>query len=90
MFDAVAIGSVNYVFDILNFIKWDAVYSYARARDTFESRYFKRFDGLESNFGTAGPGGTYIQGTVAYALDGNIPRYNSRWGAYVMIYKPLR
>jgi hypothetical protein len=89
MFDAVAIGSVNYGFDIMNFIKWDAVYSYARGRDTFESRYFKKFDGLESNFGTAGPWGTYIQGTVAYDLHGNVPRYNSRWGAYVMIFKPL-
>jgi hypothetical protein len=89
MFDALAIGSVNYGFDILNFIKWDAVYSYARGRDTFESRRFKKFDGLESNFGTAGPWGTYIQGTVAYDLHGNVPRYNSRWGTYIMIFKPL-
>jgi hypothetical protein len=89
MFDAVAVGSVNYGFDILNFIKWDAVYSYARGRDTSESRRFKKFDGLESNFGTAGPWGTYIQGTVAYDLHGNVPRYNSRWGAYMMIFKPL-
>ena len=89
MFDAVAVGSVNYGFDILNFIKWDAVYSYARGRDTSESRRFKKFDWLESNFGTAGPWGTYIQGTVAYDLHGNVPRYNSRWGAYMMIFKPL-
>lgn len=89
MFDAVAIGSVNYGFDILNFIKWDAVYSYARGRDTFESRHFKKFDGLESNFGTAGPWGTYIQGTIAYDLHGNVPRYNSRWGTYIMIFKPI-
>jgi len=89
MFDAVAIGSVNYGLNILNFIKWDAVYSYARARNTYESRAFKKFDGLESNFGTAGPGGTYIQGTVAYDLHGNVARYNSRWGCYIMIFKPL-
>jgi hypothetical protein len=89
MFDAVAIGSVHYGFDIMNFIKLDAVYSYARGRDTFESRRFKKFDGLESNFGTAGPWGTYIQGTVAYDLHGNVPRYNSRWGTYIMIFKPL-
>ena len=90
MFDAVAIGSVTYGFNILNFIKFDGTYSYARARDTFESRRFKKFDGLESNFGTAGPGGTYIQGTVSYGLHGNTGRYDSRWGAYLMIFKPLR
>jgi hypothetical protein len=90
MFDAVAIGSVSYGFDILNFIKFDGMYSYARARDTFESRYFKKFDGLESNFGTAGPWGTYIQGTVDYGLHGNTGRYDSRWGVYIMVFKPLR
>jgi hypothetical protein len=89
MFDAVAIGSVSYGFNILNFIKFDGAYSYARARDTFESRRFKKFDGLESNFGTAGPGGTYIQGTVTYGLHGNTGRYDSRWGAYILIFKPI-
>ena len=89
MFDAMAIGSVSYGLNILNFIKLDGSYSYARARNTSESRQFKKFDGLESNFGTAGPGGTYIQGTVAYGLHGNTGRYDSRWGAYIMIFKPL-
>ena len=90
MFDALAIGSVTYGLNILNFIKFDGTYSYARGRDTFESRRFKKFDGLESNFGTAGPGGTYIQGTVTYGLHGNTGRYDSRWGAYILIFKPLR
>jgi hypothetical protein len=31
-----------------------------------------------------------MQGTVSYALDGNIPRYNSRWAVYILIFKPLR
>jgi hypothetical protein len=44
---------------------------------------------LETNFNTAGPKGTLIQGTVSYALNGNIDRYNSRWGMTVMIFKPF-
>ncbi|MCL4488909.1 MAG: hypothetical protein M1570_12365 [Chloroflexi bacterium] len=89
-FDAVAIGSVNYGFNIMDFIKFEGMYSYARGRNLDESRRFTKFDGLELNFGTAGPWGTYMQGTVSYALHGNIPRYNSRWGAYIMVFKPLR
>jgi hypothetical protein len=88
-FDAVAQGDVNYGFNILDFIKVEGLYSYARARDTDESRKFMKYDGFELNFGTAGPFGTYMQGTVSYALDGNIARYNSRWGVLFMIFKPL-
>jgi hypothetical protein len=89
-FDAVAIGSVNYGFNIMDFIKVEGMYSYAKTRNIDESRRFRKFDGAEMNFGTAGPFGTYIQGTVGYALHGNIQRYNSRWGAFIMIFKPLK
>jgi hypothetical protein len=89
-FDAVAIGSVNYGFNIMDLIKLEARYSYAKARNTDESRIFHKYDGLAMDFGTAGPFGTYFQGTVGYALDGNIQRYNSRWSAMIMIFKPLR
>jgi hypothetical protein len=88
-FDAIAMGNVNYGFDVMEFFKVQALYSYARARNTDESRAFKEFDGLELNISTAGPFGTFVQGTISYALDGNIPRYNSRWGALIMIFKPL-
>jgi hypothetical protein len=88
-FDAVAIGSVNYGFNVMDLIKVEGMYSYARGRNLDESRRFGEFDGLELNFGTAGPWGTFVQGTVSYALEGNIPRYNSRWGAYIMVFKPL-
>ncbi len=88
-FDAVAMGNVNYGFNVMDFIKVEGLYSYARARDTEESRRFRKYDGVELNFGTAGPWGTYLQGTVSYALDGNIARYNSRWGVLFMIFKPL-
>ena len=47
-------------------------------------------DRHETNFNTAGPKGTLIQGTVSYALDGNIARYNSRWGMIIMVFKPFK
>jgi hypothetical protein len=89
-FDAIAMGHVSYGFNVLDFLKIEGLYAYARARDLEESRQFKEFDGVELNFGTAGPWGTYMQGTVSYALDGNIDRYNSRWGVLFMMFKPLR
>ena len=89
-FDAIAMGNVHYGFNVMDFIKFDGMYAYARARNLEESSQFRKFDGLEVNFNTPGPKGTLVQGTVSYALDGNLARYNSRWGAYLMIYKPLR
>jgi hypothetical protein len=88
-FNAIAMGYVHYGFNVMDFIKFDGMYSYARARNLEESSHFNKFDGLEANFNTPGPMGTLIQGTISYALDGNIARYNSRWGAYLMIFKPL-
>ena len=88
-FDAIAAANVHYGFDVMDFLKVDGMYAYARARNLDESAQFRKFDGLEVNFNTPGPMNTLIQGTVSYALDGNIARYNSRWAAYVLIFKPL-
>ena len=88
-FDAIAMANVHYGFNVLDLIKIDGMYAYARARNLEESFQFRKFDGLELNFNTPGPLGTLVQGTVSYALDGNIARYNSRWAAYVLIFKPL-
>jgi hypothetical protein len=88
-FDAIAMGNVHYGFNVMDLVKFEGLYSYARARNLDESSHFKKFDGLETNFNTIGPKGTLIQGTVSYALDGNIHRYNSRWGFTVMVFKPL-
>jgi hypothetical protein len=89
-FDAIAMGNVHYGFNVMDFIRIDGMYSYAQARNLQESSHFRKFDGLEFNFNTPGPKGTLVQGTVSYALDGNLTRYNSPWGAYLMIYKPLK
>jgi hypothetical protein len=70
-------------------IKFEGLYSYARARNQDESSHYRLFDGLETHVNTAGPFGTLMQSNVSYALDGNIPRYNSRWGVVLMIFKPL-
>jgi hypothetical protein len=88
-FDAVAMANVHYGFNVMDLVKVDGMYAYARARNLDESLQFRKFDGLELNFNTPGPFGTLLQGTVSYALDGNIPRYNSRWAVYILIFKPL-
>jgi hypothetical protein len=88
-FDTIAAANVHYGFNVMDLMKFEMLYSYARARNLAESNDFRRFDGLEANFNTAGPKGTLIQGTVSYALNGNIQRYNSRWGVYLLVMKPL-
>ena len=88
-FDAIAMANVHYGFNVLDLFKVDGMYAYARARNVDESLQFRKFDGLETNFNTPGPWNTLVQGTVSYALDGNIPRYNSRWAVYILVFKPL-
>lgn len=89
LFDAIAMANVHYGFNVMDLVKIDGMYAYARARNEEESPQFRKFDGLETNFNTPGPFGTLMQGTVSYALDGNIPRYNSRWAVYILLFKPL-
>jgi len=88
-FDAIAMANVHYGFNVLDLMKIDGMYAYARARNTEESLQFRKFDGFEVNFDVPAPKGVLVQGTVSYALDGNIPRYNSRWAAYILLFKPL-
>ncbi len=90
LFDAIAMANVHYGFNVMDLVKVDGMYAYARARNLDESLRFRKFDGLEVNFNTPGPLGTLLQGTVSYALDGNIARYNSRWAVYILVFKPLR
>jgi hypothetical protein len=89
-FDAIAMANVHYGFNVMDLVKVDGMYAYARARNLEESLQFRKFDGLEVNFNTPGPLGTLLQGTVSYALNGNIARYNSRWAVYILVFKPLR
>lgn len=82
-------ANVHYGFNVMDLVKVDGMYAYARARNQEESLQFRKFDGLELNVNTPTPWGTLLQGTVSYALDGNIERYNSRWAVYILIFKPL-
>ena len=88
-FDAIAIARGYYGFNVAEFVKFEGSYNYARGRNESESLSFKKFDGVEFDASTGGPWGTYIQSSVMYAIDGNIPRYNSRWSGVIMIFKPL-
>jgi hypothetical protein len=88
-FDAIAMVNAHYGFNVMDIVKFDLMYNYARARNEEESSQFRKFDGLESHINTPGPFGTLIQSTVSYALDGNIDRYNSRFGVLFLILKPL-
>jgi hypothetical protein len=88
-FDAIAMANVHYGFNVMDMVKFDLMYNYARARNQEESSRFRKFDGLETHINIPGPFGTLMQSTVSYALDGNIDRYNSRWGVLFMIFKPL-
>ena len=87
-FDALAMANVHYGFNLMDLVKVDGMYAYARGRNSDESLRFRKFDGPELNFNTPGPFGTLLQGTVSYALNGDIARYNSRWAVYFLIFKP--
>ena len=54
-FDAIAMANVHYGFNVMDFMKVDGMYAYARARNLDESLQFRKFDGLELNFNMPGP-----------------------------------
>ncbi|MEW6366650.1 MAG: hypothetical protein AB1714_18630 [Acidobacteriota bacterium] len=88
-FDSIATAGAAYEFNIMDFIRCGAKYSHAWGKNAEEWRGSRDFDGIEVDFATAGPWSTYVQGIVTYALRGNLDRYETRWGAYLLIYKPL-
>jgi hypothetical protein len=89
-FDNVGIASVSHGINIFDVIRVEGYYNHAWGRNKTESNHFRAYDGLELDFGTAGPWGTFLQGMVTYAIKGNLDRYNSRWGVYLLIFKNLR
>ena len=88
-FDQVAVASATYAFNVMEAVKIEAMYNRAWAQTRIESRGFKAFEGLEVSVGTVGPWSTLVQASVTYALRGNIDRYKSRWGVYLLVLKPL-
>ena len=88
-FDAVGVAGVQYGFDVMEVFKVEGLYNRAWAQNRDEGQSFRNYDGLELGLGTVGPWGTFIQSTVTYALRGNLDRYGSRWGLYLLVYRPL-
>jgi hypothetical protein len=88
-FDAVGVVGASYGFDVMEFVKFEGIYNHAWGRNTSESNRFRNYDGIEFDVSTAAPWGTFLQATAALAARGNTERYNSRWGFYLLVFKPL-
>jgi len=88
-FDAIGVAGVQFGFNAMDVVWVEAMYDHAWGRNLEESPSFRDFDGLGLDLGTVGPWGTFVKGTVTYALRGNLDRYNNRWGLYLLIFKPL-
>jgi hypothetical protein len=88
-FDAVGVVGASYGFDVMEFVKFEGIYNHAWGRNKSESNRFRNYDGVEFDVSTAAPWGTFLQATVALAARGNTERYNSRWGFYLLVFKPL-
>jgi hypothetical protein len=88
-FDAVGVIGGSYGFNAMEVVKFEGVYNHAWGRNKSESNRFRDYDGVEFNVSTAAPWGTLLQGTVSYAVRGNTDRYKTRWGLYLLLFKPL-
>ena len=79
-----------YGFNVLDLAKLQGAYTHAWTRNKSEGNDLKQFDGLNFSVGVAGPFGTFVQGSVNVALRGELERYASRWGIYMIVLKPWK
>jgi hypothetical protein len=89
-FDEVTSLSGYYGFNVADLAKLEGYYTHAWTRNRFEGDALRQFDGLDYSIGVAGPFGTFVQGSISFAIRGNLERYNSRWGTYLVFLKPLK
>jgi hypothetical protein len=89
-FDQVTTLSGYYGFNVADLAKLEGFYTHAWTRNHLEGVGFRQFDGLDASIGIAGPFGTFLQGSVSFAIRGNLERYASRWGTYLVFLKPLK
>jgi hypothetical protein len=89
-FDEITSLGAYYGFNVLDLAKLEGSYSHSWTRNRSEGPGVRQLDGLDLAVGMAGPFGTFIQGSVSYALTGNLARYTTRWGTYMLVFKPLR
>lgn len=89
-FDRVITLSGYYGFNLADLARLEGYYTHAWTQNSLEGPGTRQLDGLDTSIGIAGPFGTYLRGTVSFAIRGNLERYTSRWGAYLVFLKPLR
>lgn len=89
-FDQVTTLSGYYGFNVADLAKLEGYYTHAWTRNHLEGVGIRQFDGLDASIGIAGPFGTFVQGSVSFAIRGNLERYASRWGTYLVFLKPLK
>jgi hypothetical protein len=89
-YDEIATLGGYYGFNVLDLAKLQGSYTHAWTRNKGEGNELKQFDGLNFSVGVAGPFGTFVQGAINVALRGDLERYNSRWGIYMIVLKPWR
>jgi hypothetical protein len=89
-FDEVTTLGAYYGFNVLDVAKLEGAYTHAWTRNRDEGNGLRQFDGIDLNIGMAGPFGTFVQGSVSLALRGNLERYRTRWGTYLIFLKPLK
>ena len=89
-YDEVTTLGGYYGFNVLDLAKLQGAYTHAWTRNKGEGNALKQFDGLNFSIGVAGPFGTFVQGAINVALSGELERYSSRWGIYMVVLKPWK
>jgi hypothetical protein len=89
-FDQVVTLSGYYGFNVADLARLQGYYTHAWTKNRIEGSGTRQFDGIDANIGIAGPFGTFVQGSVSFAVRGNLERYKSRWGTYLVFLKPMR
>jgi len=89
-FDEIITAGAYYGFNVMDMAKLQGDYTHAWTRNLDEGTGLRQFDGLNVSIGMAGPIGTFVQGSIAVALRGDLDRYPRRWGIYLVFLKPWK
>jgi hypothetical protein len=89
-FDEVTNLGGYYGFNVFDIAKLQGSYAHAWTRNKSEGNDVRQFDGVNVSIGIAGPFGTFVQGAINVALRGNLERYKTPWGIYLIVLKPWR
>jgi hypothetical protein len=89
-YDEIVNLGAYYGFNVLDVAKLQGSYSHAWTRNRSEGTNVRQFDGLNFSIGVAGPFGTFVQGAISVALRGNLERYKTPWGIYLIVLKPWK